>query len=196
VINSLAQVVLKITSPGVPDFYQGTELWDFNLVDPDNRRPVDYEIRKKVLSEIKTNLEAQPRNKLLKTLLDKAEDGAVKLFTTWVALNFRREHGELFQNGAYSPLPSRGLRSENVVAFTRSLNGQSVLVATPRWIASTGAAPEKLYLSDFWKDTALEAEAGRYRNIFTFEMIDSASSLKCAELFQRFPVAIWSRISR
>src|SRR5258706_5722433 len=105
-LNGLAQVVLKATAPGVPDFYQGTELWDFSLVDPDNRRPVDYAARAAMLAK----MPAAP------TLLRRWTDGRVKLFVTQRSLALRAAHTALFRDGAYTPLDA----GPNVVAFTRT----------------------------------------------------------------------------
>src|SRR5207244_6907518 len=101
--NSLSQTLIKITAPGVPDFYQGTELWDFNLVDPDNRRPVDYALRQAILA----SLRAEPsRNAaaLVDRISTHPEDGRIKLYLTSRALNFRRDHHQLFTEGAHRPL--------------------------------------------------------------------------------------------
>src|SRR5438132_7021093 len=106
-INALSQVVLKATSPGVPDFYQGSELWDFSLVDPDNRRPVDYARRSALLRRVKSAKTS--------TLLREWQDGRVKLFTTWKLLELRARHVDLFRDGGYEPLEA----GPNVCAFVR-----------------------------------------------------------------------------
>jgi (1->4)-alpha-D-glucan 1-alpha-D-glucosylmutase len=113
-INSLAQTLLKITSPGIPDFYQGTELWDLNLVDPDNRRSVNYQIRQKLLVET-----AQLQPAKAPTLLETLDTGQVKLYVTYRALQFRRRHKQLFEQGQYLPLAVEGKLAENAVAFLR-----------------------------------------------------------------------------
>ena len=111
-INSLSQVLLKLTAPGVPDVYQGNEIWDFSLVDPDNRRPVDYLERRKMLDALKG---ADPGE-----LLDNWSDGRIKLFLTHRLLTFRREKGELFQRGGYQPLSLTGEFADCCVAFARN----------------------------------------------------------------------------
>ena len=132
--NSLSQTLLKITCPGVPDFYQGTELWDFSLVDPDNRRPVDYGIRMEMLEEIK-RMEAEPgRRELVRRLTVDKEDGRIKLYLTYRLLNFRRENRGLFEKGEYLPLEARGRLAENVCAFARRNNGKSLIIAAPRFL--------------------------------------------------------------
>ena len=106
-LNSLAQVVLKIAAPGVPDLYQGTELWDFSLVDPDNRRAVDFQCRTRLLNEL-MNQEHRGLLSLAGELLSSWRDGRVKLYVTYKGLTFRRQRRELFLSGAYLPLPVTG----------------------------------------------------------------------------------------
>ena len=117
--NSLSQVVLKITAPGVPDFYQGTELWDLSLVDPDNRRPVDYAARRALLAELAERGDAE-LPALCAELLAAPADGALKLLVTARALRHRRRHRALFERGDYVPLAGDGARRRHVVAFART----------------------------------------------------------------------------
>jgi (1->4)-alpha-D-glucan 1-alpha-D-glucosylmutase len=183
-LNSLSQVVLKATAPGVPDFYQGTELWDFSLVDPDNRRPVDYDRRSSTLRKMRT---AYGKNALdFSTLLRRWHDGRVKLFVTWKALELRARHPELFREGDYEPLDA----GRNVVAFTRRHEGQSILVAVPRLVTSvvrSGTVP----IGEVWGDASLRV-SGRWRNVFTGEELDG-TELSLARVFARFPVAVLER---
>ncbi len=173
-LNSLAQVVLKATAPGVPDFYQGTELWDFSLVDPDNRRPVDYEKRQALLKKIKTANVA--------SLLRRWFDGRVKMFVTWKALECRGRHAELFRDGSYTPLQA----GEHAVAFLR---GDAIAVVVPRLMARR-VKPGVLPLGEaVWGDAALEL-SGSWRNVFTDEVIEDGS---LAKVFATFPVAILER---
>src|SRR6266851_4255882 len=134
--DSLAQVVLKVASPGVPDLYQGTELWDFSLVDPDNRRPVDFESRRRVLREIAAD--DWPRAQLARELYEQWQDGRIKLFLTQAALHARRENPDLFAAGAYQPLEPVGPRADNLVAFSRTAHGQTAVVVVPRLVAELG----------------------------------------------------------
>ncbi|HUR80614.1 MAG TPA: malto-oligosyltrehalose synthase [Thermoanaerobaculia bacterium] len=166
-LNSLAQVVLKICSPGVPDFYQGTELWDYSLVDPDNRRPVDYGARASLLSDTSQ-------------LLRKWQDGRIKLFVTARALATRARHSETFLNGAYRAVDTG---SPNAVAFTR---GDDILVAIPRLTTQLG---DGLPLGEVWAHHALDV-GGRWRNVFTEETLQS---LELRNVFASFPVAIFER---
>ena len=133
-LNSLSQLLLKIASPGVPDFYQGTELWDFSLVDPDNRRPVEFRKRVRLLKDIKKRESKNP-GALISELLAGWEDGLIKLYVTYKALDFRRKHRDLFLEGDYVPLSCSGARENNVVAFLRKKDDRWALVAVPRLTA-------------------------------------------------------------
>ena len=132
-INSLSQVLLKLTAPGVPDVYQGNEIWDFSLVDPDNRRPVDYLERKKMLDALKG---ADPGE-----LLDNWSDGRIKLFLTHRLLTFRRENPELFRDGSYRPLGLTGEFADCCIAFAREWEGKSIVVLAPRLSSRIGFPP-------------------------------------------------------
>jgi (1->4)-alpha-D-glucan 1-alpha-D-glucosylmutase len=175
-LNALAQVVLKITSPGLPDFYQGTELWDFSLVDPDNRRPVDYAVREAMLRKLKSAHE-------ISTLLRRWFDGRIKLFVTWKTLGLRSAKRETFKAGAYTPLQAD---SPNVVAFMR---GEEVIVAVPRLttkLAPAGTPP----VGEVWGSSTLSLPVtGTWRNIYTGDAIELRGGTRLAEVFARFPVA-------
>jgi (1->4)-alpha-D-glucan 1-alpha-D-glucosylmutase len=115
--NSLSQTLLKIASPGIPDFYQGNELWDFSLVDPDNRRPVDYGSRRIMLDEL---MQYEASAGLLDTareMVATRNDGRIKMNLTFKALNYRRNNRELFESGRYQPLTVEGACQEHVCAF-------------------------------------------------------------------------------
>jgi (1->4)-alpha-D-glucan 1-alpha-D-glucosylmutase len=116
--NALSQALLKVASPGVPDIYQGTELWDFSLVDPDNRRPVDYDLRRRLLDELRAVPE-EGRVNLCRELTENKEDGRIKLYLLWRALCCRREHPGLFTTGEYLPAHADGERDGNLCAFAR-----------------------------------------------------------------------------
>lgn len=143
--NSLAQVVLKLTTPGIPDFYQGAELWDFSLVDPDNRRPVDYALRQQQLEDV----ERTP----WRALLQRWADGGIKQRLIKTLLKFRRERADFFQRANYQPLPLKGLHAERALAFLRHdpATGEALLVAIPRLATALGSPP----LGLVWEDTAI-----------------------------------------
>src|SRR2546428_14043562 len=133
-VNSLAQTLLKITVPGIPDFYQGSELWTLSLVDPDNRRPVDFARRQAGLDSLGTRIADRPDDldKLCAELLESWPDGRIKLYVTHRALTLRRERERLFRSGSYTPLSASGKRAEHLVGLARGDEGQAVIVAGPR----------------------------------------------------------------
>lgn len=169
-LNGLAQVVLKIFSPGVPDFYQGTELSDYSLVDPDNRRSVDYEARAEALR--------RPANPA--TLLRNWKDGRIKLFVTTRALAARARHTD----GAYRALDTG---TPNAVAFLR---GDDLLVVVPR-LTTQLVKPPQLPLGEVWRDHALDVP-GRWRNVFTEETVEG-TPLALRNLLASFPVGVFER---
>src|SRR5881392_4043468 len=143
-INSLTQTLLKLTSPGVPDIYQGNEIWDYSLVDPDNRRPVDYNRRREMLAE----LPGAVPNELMRAW----PDGRIKMFLTQRISQFRRQHVELFQHGEYLPLTPSGTFAECGVSFARELEDQWIIVIAPRLSSHVGFPP----IGESWQDTTLE----------------------------------------
>ncbi|HEU5122778.1 MAG TPA: malto-oligosyltrehalose synthase [Verrucomicrobiae bacterium] len=191
-INSLAQTVLKIASPGVPDFYQGTELWDFSFVDPDNRRPVDYNLRRRFLDEIKESNSAPQ--------LDAS--GKAKLFVIHRALEFRSRFRELFESGDYISLSVRGERVNHVCSFGRSLGGKSVIVIVPRLVCGLVRGEEVLPCGEkIWNDTTIELPtswpAAKFHNVLTGEELgvekrDGVQILPLGEALKTFPVACLS----
>ncbi|MCO6440304.1 MAG: malto-oligosyltrehalose synthase [Nitrococcus mobilis] len=200
-LNSLAQTLLKLTSPGVPDIYQGNELWDFSLVDPDNRRPVDYRHRKRLLSEVRTiAIDAADIRERLTALLENLEDGRLKLYLTRQALRLRHRYRALFQHGDYRALAAQGERAEHICAFARGHETEMAVIATGRWFARLAAASEGLASgASPWTDTWVEAPAGgRYLNALTGERLitseaESGPRFAAAELFQILPVALLVR---
>jgi (1->4)-alpha-D-glucan 1-alpha-D-glucosylmutase len=174
-LNSLAQVVLKVASAGLPDFYQGTELWDFSLVDPDNRRPVDYEKRAALLRDLPPPA----------TLLEQWTDGRIKLFVTARSLAARAQNIEAFR-GAYRALDTG---TPNAVAFLR---GENVLVVVPRLTTQLVKAPQ-LPVGEVWGDRALSL-GGKWRNVFTDEVIEG-ERLALRDILATVPVAILQRSS-
>jgi len=143
-INSLTQTLLKLTSPGVPDIYQGNEIWDYSLVDPDNRRPVDYQRRREMLESLSASTPHE--------LIQNWPDGRIKMFLTQRVLQLRREHVDLFQRGEYLALAANGTFAECCVSFARRLGNQWIVVIAPRLSSRLGFPP----VGERWKDTALE----------------------------------------
>ena len=192
-INGLSQALLKIAAPGVADFYQGSELWDLRLVDPDNRGPIDFTSRAGTLKGIAAAEASEP---LLRGLLDRWCDGRVKLFLIWKALRFRREHASLFQEGEFLPLQAAGCNARNVISFVRRAGSKSVLVAVPRWLSQVAGAQA---LQFDWCDTRVVLPPGlpqRLRNILTGGEIqclnqNNDTCVLGTDLFREFPVAFF-----
>ena len=134
--NSLSQILLKMTSPGVPDLYQGTELWDLNLVDPDNRRPVDYSRRRKILDDLRERSDPGKPGllSLAQELLGKPADGRIKLYLIYRLLQFRRLYPEFFVRGEYHPLEAVGEKKDHVVAFARTWEKKTLIVLVARLV--------------------------------------------------------------
>jgi len=198
--NSLSQTLLKITSPGIPDFYQGTELYDFSLVDPDNRRQVHYENRMNLLQKLKKQDASTSGCKLGRELTLKKEDGLIKLYLIYKALNYRKENREIFENGDYVPLDVTGAKGYNVCAFARVEKNAHFLTIVPRFITQLIPQPGDLpFGKEVWADTFVIIPFGRtdskYRNIFTGEIIPATNhkdtnGLFLSEIFINFPAAL------
>jgi (1->4)-alpha-D-glucan 1-alpha-D-glucosylmutase len=185
--NALAQTLLRTCVPGVPDTYQGGELWNQSLVDPDNRRPVDYELRRRYLREVRAGLER--RQALVSELLETYPDGRVKLFVLHTALQLRKREPELFAQGDYIPLET----DEHAVAFARAFEDKRVVCVVPRLtrrLVGGSAFP----LGTVWGARALSGlDRGRYRNLFTDEVFDVTGSLELSRLFTLFPLGLLVR---
>jgi (1->4)-alpha-D-glucan 1-alpha-D-glucosylmutase len=173
-INSLAQTLIKFTAPGVPDTYQGGELWDLRLVDPDNRGPVDYEIRASMLAELKAGL-------AIEEIMTRIDSGLPKLWLVHRALQLRQEKPECFGKCAdYAPLGVSGSKSDHVIAYRR---GQNVVTVAPRWSAT---------LAGRWGSTSVNLPEGRWINRLTNEEWNGGS-MRIQTLLQRFPVALLTK---
>jgi (1->4)-alpha-D-glucan 1-alpha-D-glucosylmutase len=196
-LNSLAQTLLKITAPGVPDLYQGTELWDDSLVDPDNRRPVDFSSRSAYLAELQQR-ESEGLLPLVQELLAQWGDGRIKLYVTYKALHCRRRHATLFRDGDYLPLPCSGARREHVVAFARRREHTWVLVVVPRLLMQLSVRRWLPLGRRAWGQSALllPPEAPRtWHNILTGEVLTGAATAQAQRLplqtiWQHCPVAL------
>jgi (1->4)-alpha-D-glucan 1-alpha-D-glucosylmutase len=172
----LSQALVKVASPGVPDYYQGTELWDFSLVDPDNRRPVDYELRKRLLND---------NSNLLKNL----PDGRAKLHVIRKGLELRRKYPVLFHGAKYTPLYADGGREENLVAFALSDGARRVIAVAPRLFTRLMEAGDAAPLgAKAWGDAKIAVE-GSYVNVLTGERHEGRD-LRIADLLASFPVAL------
>jgi (1->4)-alpha-D-glucan 1-alpha-D-glucosylmutase len=201
-LNGLAQTVLKLTVPGVPDIYQGSELWDLSLVDPDNRRPVDFGERERIVGQLAEMLHSGS-NIACSQLLEHWPDGMVKLFVVWRLLSLRHDHPEVFQEGDYVPLEAVGTRADHLLAFVRTDARSPLLVCVPRLLARV-ASPSAPYAAgdDVWTDTFLAVPENLaemdWRNVFTGETLEPAAiyedrQFPAASVLQTFPVAVFER---
>lgn len=183
--NSLSQTLLKLGSPGVADVYQGNELWDFSLVDPDNRRPVDFELRHRLLASVLE--ESRDRLGLARDLLANAPDGRIKLYVTQRLLCLRRERPSLFVGASYTPL--RG--NPHIAAFSRSSDGQTLVVVAPVQIATLLRGNQVPPIGvDAWHDERLNVPGVRYENLLTGQQLSvEDNSLRLADVLSDFPVA-------
>jgi (1->4)-alpha-D-glucan 1-alpha-D-glucosylmutase len=197
ILSSLAQTLIKITIPGVPDFYQCTECWDLSLVDPDNRRPVDFPARRESLRRLTAEIEAAGGDlaPLARRLMNDAADPRVKLFVIRQALAVRRRHAELFARGDYRPLDTRGALADHVCAFARTGPGGPAITVVPRILAARGVSNP---VGEFWSDTTLilpPEAAVPLRNAFTgaaaaVQQDGEGRTLRLSTVFADFPVAL------
>jgi (1->4)-alpha-D-glucan 1-alpha-D-glucosylmutase len=197
-LNSLSQTLLKLIAPGVPDIYQGTELIYLSLVDPDNRRPVDYEQRKRMLEEVQDKCPQQLRP-MFTGAFTEADASLLKIYLIWKVLSLRKRETALFQQGSYLPLSVAGERAEHVCAIERRLEDRSAVVLAPRlWAKVLANSAETVYDEEIWGDAYVsvpEAAAPCYHNILTGECVtvdtvDSERTLPVRSILRNFPVAV------
>lgn len=197
-LNSLSQVVLKIASPGVPDFYQGSEIWDYSLVDPDNRRPVDFALRRCLLEKLRPGADEDAPD-LVPRLTERLVDGAIKLYVTQRGLRFRRANRDLFASGDYVPLRADGSRRNHVVAFARRLGRRWVIALAGRFFMALGADQRLPLGTEAWGDSVLLlrgplTDTG-YRDVFTLRRVSperrgNKLTLPLAAVFSHLTVAL------
>ena len=187
ILNSLGQTLLKLTAPGIPDIYQGTELWDLSLVDPDNRRPVDYRRRQQMLQSLQA---APDRPALLADLLARPEDGRLKLFLLWRALDLRHRQAALFHTGEYEPVGITGKYASHLFAFARRQGGTLAVTVIPRLLASLLPPGDYPLGEEFWQDTVLHLPAdGNWQETFT-GTLHRGEHILAGEILRSFPVAL------
>jgi len=191
-INSLAQTLLKIVSPGVPDFYQGSELWDLRLVDPDNRGPVDFDSRLDLVAEMGRDSDSPAR--WIGEMMESREDGRLKLYLIQRALHARSDHGELFAHGDYIPLQGKGTFRRHLVSFARRKGSSWAVAIVPRLCVALEENGGDFPLGkQIWRDTAvaLPKEAPlRWRDVFTGRSMDLHGRISVGQAFEEFPVAL------
>jgi (1->4)-alpha-D-glucan 1-alpha-D-glucosylmutase len=199
VFNGLSQVLLKITAPGVPDFYQGNELWEFSMVDPDNRRPVDFRKRTQLLELLKRR-EIEGRTKLMREMLHHWQDGRIKLYATYKALGFRKVHQDMFLKGEYIPLEVQGSQGAHVCAFARREGDDWVVIAVPRLLSRLIKVGEFPLGEKVWGSAKLVLPSQAPKNwvdTFTHEPINARATAKnkflpLRQIFKSFPVTLLS----
>lgn len=185
-MNSLTQLVLKSTTPGVPDFYQGSEIWDLSLVDPDNRRPVDYALRRSLLASLDGADPAQ--------LLADWTSGRIKLHLSRQLLRLRREQAEFFREADYCPVAASGPSAEHLIAFARSWNNHQLLVVVPRLTSALGDFP----IGEKWAGTTLLFDLKtEWKNILTGKSVQpTGENVPVGELLGELPLAVLYRSDR
>ncbi|MBV9102870.1 MAG: malto-oligosyltrehalose synthase, partial [Candidatus Eremiobacteraeota bacterium] len=187
-VHGLAQVVLKLTAPGAPDVYQGAELWDFSLVDPDNRRPVDWILRERIAASLPAR--GEESSAVAAALLGNWRDGRVKMFVTRTLLRLRETRREMFLNDEYAALETVGQYAGHVVALER----RGAIAIVPRLVGALGGDVTPP-LGATWGDTGVltshRRTAQSYRDLFTREIVrTSGEPLRVAEVLSHFPVAV------
>ncbi|MGA2193330.1 MAG: malto-oligosyltrehalose synthase, partial [Nitrospirota bacterium] len=202
--NSLSQTLLKLMSPGVPDIYQGDEIWNLSLVDPDNRRPVDYGLRREMLDGIKSRAAAGTGGPIpfVREMLENIGDGRAKLYLIWRILSLRKRHERLFRDGDYNKLAAEGNRGSHLCVFSRTHQGISIIAVAPRLLAKLLKEPDDLPVGpDVWQGTLIELPpdgpdgTGEYVNALTGEKVSSVDIdgklwLRAEEVLAEFPVAV------
>jgi len=203
-LNALSQVAIKILAPGIPDFYQGSEIWNFTLVDPDNRNPINYEGPKAMLEEFKTF--QHPLSPIeLGPLVEHWPDGRIKLYVTQRLLNYRKQFPHLFQQGHYTPLEPFGEKSEHICGFQRQWENHAILVLVPRFPSKIFSFPpirteEAIDWGQTYISMTADSSPQNWTNILTGQTLgshstDRGSALSAKEIFQHCPIAILEHMS-
>ncbi len=182
--NSLIQVVMKLTLPGVPDIYQGCEFWDLSLMDPDNRRPVDYALRQDALSELSRRLgDREAHAALMADLMGSWQDGRIKLAVTALLLDLRRTLPALFADGSYEPLPVDGAKAERVIGYGRSHGSDQVLVLVARYPGQRDADPD-------WDDATVTLPEGHWIDVLGGAAFEGGDRIPLGQVFGVLPVLV------
>ena len=195
-LNSLSQTLIKLTAPGVPDTFQGNELWEFNLVDPDNRRAVDYDRRRRVLAEFAELCKdgCDQQSTFVRELAAKMDDGRIKAYLIWKTLNLRKRRPELFQSAEYLPLDVTGEQAKHLFAFARRHKEQTLVVLAPRLCAQMLRGEARMPSGEqSWQNAQIKipGNPARFRNLFTGEKFAAETGeLFAKDLFNNFPLAL------
>ena len=202
-LNGLVQVLIKMTSPGVPDFYQGCELWDLRLVDPDNRGPVDFNHRAALLDEIEKRSEQDP-SRFCRELVQHWQDGRIKLYLIWRILNLRRRYPRVFLDAPFVPMKAIGKRESNLIAYARRKGDIWIMTVMPRWLARSNAPLTSVRSQAFWLGSHLQLPANApqsWANVLTGETVKTRHlkrglCLSLPDVFKNFPIAVFSGVGR
>ncbi|MDX5346635.1 MAG: hypothetical protein LPK19_05265 [Hymenobacteraceae bacterium] len=189
---SLGQLLLKCSAPGVPDIYQGCELWELSMVDPDNRRPVEYELRQQYLNELQEQFAQQPLE-LINQLKANWTDGRIKQFVLWQVLQLRQQQPELFSEGRYIPLEISGSKSSHMIAFARQYEQQWCVVLVPHELVNLVSLDEWPLGEQVWQNAAVQLPADapvHWKSLFDTRSLSASGSISVAEALQQFPVAV------
>lgn len=198
IFNSISQALIKATAPGLPDYYQGSELWELSLVDPDNRRPVDYEIRKEFMKEMSKLSGQEDTASYINQIVNEPNDGRIKMYLIYRALKFRNENRELFESGEYLPLSVSGEYSSSIFAYARKLGEQYAVVVVPRLLTklykdASDISSLRLPLGEeMWKDTSVIMPAGifRWTNVITQQPLANERLLPAGNILSTYPAAL------
>ena len=201
-LTSLSQLAMKLTVPGVPDIYQGADLWEFSLVDPDNRRPVDFGLRQRLLGDLLQSSEGDSalRTHRLSQMLRNWRDGRIKLYLTQMLLGLRAADPELFRSGSYEPFKVHGASADHVVAFLRRHGDRQILVVAGRLFATLMRKSENVYDgAALWGETGVRTGTNQIRewtNVLTGERVQPmrkgrAGFIPCAQALRTLPVGIF-----
>ncbi|CAN7614863.1 malto-oligosyltrehalose synthase [Variovorax sp. LjRoot290] len=196
-LNSLSLALLKYGSPGVPDLYQGNELMDLSLVDPDNRRPVDFRLREQRLNELEALAKAPDMPARVNALAREPHDGRAKLWLVWRMLSLRRAQPVLFREGRYEPLGASGVQAAHVVAFARRHEEQTLVVIAGRLFTGLDSAEGEPPLGEVWQDTSVRlpdaADGAAFANVLTGEtIVVQGGAIRLSAALGRFPgAALW-----
>lgn len=193
IFNSISQVLLKLTSPGVPDIYQGCELWDLSMVDPDNRRPVDYQLRQQYLEYIQKQ-SGKDTGQLISELLENKEDGRIKMYVIYKTLQLRNQYPGAFEKGEYIPLEVTGTHKDRVISFARVSAEQTILVVAPRLYTKLMTQNELPVGEQIWKDTAIQLPKNLrktgWKQVFTGSGLQPAEKLYLKDICKEFPLGL------
>lgn len=196
VFNSLSQTLIKMTSPGIPDFYQGTELWDLFLVDPDNRQPVDYNLRKEFLNEIikkDKELNTSDRISFLQSLLTNPSDARIKLYIIYKSLQVRNDNLKIYDEGNFIPLETGGKFKDNLIAYSRNFADNFIITLAPRFLTDLVEENRLPVGIDIWNDTYIKLNkinSSSLKNNLTGEVFEKKDKILIGEIFKNFPYGL------